>query len=515
MAKKGCLEVVNKCSKQIFCTVLSVIIMTVLSGCSFTNKKKTVKLTWWIDSFPHVKKVSERFEDNPFYKELMKRNNVEIEFIHPNNGMDLESLNAMDKLPDIIEGNFYNYPGGPQKAIEDGIIISLDPYLEEYSPDYYNILKNNTEWDREVTTNDGTHYIYAWLRGDESLLYWNGPIVRKDLLNALGLKIPVTVAEWESMLGTFKANGVRYPLSGTSEQIFGCSFMSAFGIGEGFYENGGKVKYAPAEKEYRAFLSTMKKWYDNGWIDKEFYTQNEEVLNYKIKKGEVGAFVGSAGGTMGNCIPELSKIGGILTGVSIPVLNDGDEIFQSTRDSYYQPITSVSISADCEYPELVAEFLNYGYTEEGHMLYNFGIENISYVMEDGYPRYTELITNNPDGLTMQYAMSQYMASAYGGPFVQDKREYEQYLIYPEQKEAVNVWSKAKNTHKLPIEVNGDNLRADEDIINDHSVKESIKFILGERDLSEFDSFVEELKLLGCETVIKAKEEALQQYYKKN
>ena len=66
-----------------------------------------------------------------------------------------------------------------------------------------------------------------------------------------------------------------------------------------------------------------------------------------------------------------------------------------------------------KHPELVAEFLNYGYTEEGHMLYNFGIENISYVMEDGYPRYTELITNNPDGLTMQYAMSQYMASAYG------------------------------------------------------------------------------------------------------
>ena len=85
-----------------------------------------------------------------------------------------------------------------------------------------------------------------------------------------------------------------------------------------------------------------------------------------------------------------------------------------------------------------AKFLDYGYSEEGHMLYNFGIEGVSYEMVDGYPKYTELITNNPDNLTMQHAMGRYMASAYGGPFIQDKRYYEQYLPYEEQKEAVSL-----------------------------------------------------------------------------
>ena len=65
----------------------------------------------------------------------------------------------------------------------------------------------------------------------------------------------------------------------------------------------------------------------------------------------------------------------------------------------------------------------------------------SYEIEDGYPKYTQCVTNNSDGLSIQYAMSRYMASAYGGPFIQDKREYEQYLYYPEQKEAVALWSR--------------------------------------------------------------------------
>ena len=56
------------------------------------------------------------------------------------------------------------------------------------------------------------------------------------------------------------------------------------------------------------------------------------------------------------------------------------------------------------------------------MLYNFGIEGESYEMQDGKPVYTDLVLNNPDGLTANQALSEYSGLAVGnGPFVRDRR----------------------------------------------------------------------------------------------
>lgn len=100
---------------------------------------------------------------------------------------------------------------------------------------------------------------------------------------------------------------------------------------------------------------------------------------------------------------------------------------------------SVAISRNCKKPELAARFLDYGYTEEGHNLFNFGIEGVSYEWKDGYPTYPELITDNPDGLTMTESMNMYMQSGYSGMFVQDQRYIEQYYQRPQQKEAQKTW----------------------------------------------------------------------------
>ena len=84
-------------------------------------------------------------------------------------------------------------------------------------------------------------------------------------------------------------------------------------------------------------------------------------------------------------------------GVKYPVLHRGDLPEFVNQNYAYYPDTSVALSAQCRDVEAAARLLDYGYSQEGHMLYNFGIEGVSYTMEDGYPRYTELITNNPQG----------------------------------------------------------------------------------------------------------------------
>ena len=149
------------------------------------------------------------------------------------------------------------------------------------------------------------------------------------------------------------------------------------------------------------------------------------------------------------------------------------------------------------------------------MFYNFGIENVSYQMVDGYPKYTSLITDNPDGLAMQYAMSRYMASAYGGPFVQDKRYFEQYLKYPEQKEAVERWKEQDASSRIPpvafTEPESELLATTGKRITQFVKENNIRFITGQQSLELFDEYLAELQKMGIGEVIEAYQNALDRY----
>ena len=65
---------------------------------------------------------------------------------------------------------------------------------------------------------------------------------------------------------------------------------------------------------------------------------------------------------------------------------------------------ATSISAACAYPEIALEWLNTTYTEEGIIYSNYGLEGEAFTYdENGEPQYTDLIRNNPTGLTEQQA----------------------------------------------------------------------------------------------------------------
>lgn len=498
-----------------YCTLFFAILLVFVSvSCDKKEEHhKNITLTWWVPLFSHVENTSASFSDNELYKELMKRTGVNIEFVHPKGGASFEVLLMSNDLPDMIEHSFFNFKGGPQAALDEKFIIGLDSFMERYSPNYTKVLKENPMLDKEVTTENGSHYTYAWLRGDESLLYWKGLQIRTDLLEQANLPIPKTIEEWDNTLRKFKDMGIKYPLTYTWNFEFVDPFASAFNTLNGYYQIDGKVKFSPLGDNYIEYVKMLNTWYLDGLLDPEFLSQSEVVIESKIQNGQAGAYIGSLGGSMGNCISELKKIGAGLAAAPTPVKNYGDNVFQSQRDSFYQPDTSVSISGNCDNIKEAARVLDYGYSEEGHLLYNFGIEGISYEMVDGYPKYLPEITNNSEGLSMQHAMSKYMASAYGGPCVQDKRAYEQYLRYPEQKQAVELWSRETQDHKLPQSILiPAEFEKKERRIEDYCNRTIIKFITGEIPLSEYDNFVSNLQNLGVEEIIELKQESLDKYY---
>ena len=105
----------------------------------------------------------------PFFKELMKKTGVTIEFIHPSQGQESESLNlllASGYLPDLIENNWYGFTGGPEKALSDGYILPLNDVFKQYSPNLNKYLSDNPEIDKMVKTDAGKYYVYPFIRGD-------------------------------------------------------------------------------------------------------------------------------------------------------------------------------------------------------------------------------------------------------------------------------------------------------------------------------------------------------------
>ena len=478
--------------------------------------------TWWTPLLGSISQNASSYSDVPLYQELEKRTNTKINFIHPAAGQETEQFNIMissGDYPDIITKDFFSYKGGPQKAIDDEVIIELDPYLEEYAPNYMKVLKENPQWEKESTLDSGKHYTMASFRGDDYLLCWFGPQLRKDLLDKAGLSVPETIDEWDTVLRAFKDMGVKYPLTTRGLQIH-WGWLGAYGVGENYYQENGVVKYAPMEKGYRDFVAQMAIWYKDGLLDPDFATQDAKTFETKIMAGDVGAWCTGAGGGMGKFIPVIEeKIPGAkIAGTKYPSLVKGEKSKYGQRDDNYFRTTSTSITTAAKNPAEVVKFLDYGYSEEGHMLYNFGIEGTSYEMKDGYPTYTELITNNSEGMSMASAMCMYMASSYCGPFVQDKRYYEQYLPYEEQKEAVQLWSEHDAVLKLPpvtfTEEESAFIATKSTEVETYAKEGILKFIMGQTSIDNYDEFVSTLNKMGINEVIEKYQTAYDRYMEK-
>lgn len=505
---------------------------TASTGAAATYPLTTDKtLTYWGELSTGLTGIKTSHAEVPFYQELQKQTGIKINFTSPPVNQTKEALNvllASGSLPDMIEYSWLSFPGGPEKAIQDGYILKLNDVFENYAPNLMKYLKAHPEVDKMLKTDNGSYYAFPFIRGEPYLQVWQGPIIRKDWLDDVGLPVPETIDEWHTALKAFKEKkGAAAPLSVLStprpfNHINNGAFVSAFGVTRDFYlDDKGEIKFGPAEQGYKQFLSTFRQWYAEGLLDKNIATIDGKTLDANIVSGSTGGTIGASGGGIGKWAPLLTAKDSKakLVAAPYPVLKKGDIPMYGLKDDMFAPAGMVAITAKSKNVELAARLLDYGYSEAGHLLYNFGIEGVSYKMENNYPAYTDIVKNNPDKLALSQAMSLYMRSNSNGPFIQDRRYLEQYLQLPEQKEAVEIWSKTDtDKHKLPPvtatpEESSELAKIVTDI--DTLVDEmTLKIILGVEPVDAFDSYVQKFKSLKLDQAIAIKKAALDRYNKR-
>ncbi|WP_240941374.1 extracellular solute-binding protein [Paenibacillus sp. HB172176] len=489
------------------------------------------KLSYWVELDGDSAASLTNFDEVGAYKELEKMTGTKVEFKHPggDSAQVKEQFNLMvasGNLPDVIQTNWLTVPRGPQNAIKEGTIIRLNELIDEYAPNFKAFLEENPDIANMIKTDDGDIYAFPFIRGDDRLKVYYGPIMREDWLEKLHLEQPTTIEEWEQVLTAFlnddpngngKKDEVPFLLeTGSVRNESLNQLIGGWGILSKFYQVDGVVKYGELQPEYKDFISTLNDWYNKGLIDKDFPAVDGKLKDAKITGNTLGAFYGFASGSIGKYMDLMKDDPSFkLAPVVNPSLQEGENAAAGQISATYPGEHSAAITTAAKNPEQIVKWLDLGYSEEGSMLFNFGIEGESYTMVDGVPTYTDVITNNPDGLAFKQAQARYMRTHFGGPFNQDVGSFLQQMRYPEQLTAIENWSKADNTIQLPpvtltAEESGE-LASIMNDINTYSDELIIKFILGVEPLTEFSKYVDNLKTFGIDKAIAIEQAALDRY----
>ena len=480
-----------------------------------TGTDEEVTIKYWCSLPATVRNIASSFGETEVYKELQKRTGVTIDFIHPAAGSDNEQFNVMlasGDLPDVIERDWSSYIGAEEKAAEDGILMDITEYVNDYAPNMVKFIEKEVpDAKRWITTND-RYYIIPSLEADKKYVTTIGMLIRQDLLDKYGLEMPKTIADWENVLRTFKENGVKYPLSLNKNHLKWYSvFECAYGVTETFLQRDGRITYGYIEPEMKDFVITMKRWFEEGLVDPDMLTMDEVAFNGKVLNGDAGAWVGSVDDIavkekgLKEVVPDAN-----IVGAPYMSLNEGEDckvVYLNRRDGYTYA-NAAGITTSNKHPKATIKMFDYLFTDEGAELMNYGVEGKSYEMVDGKPTFTELITNNSDGLSTLEARG--LWTRYNGPGRVELGYMDQVHAEPDQKNAAQMWSDQavkydhaavwRACYKLTAD-EADELTEVTSQFTTFATENFSKFIMGLRPIEEWDAFVADLKAMGVDRAI--------------
>ncbi|MBQ4619913.1 MAG: extracellular solute-binding protein [Clostridia bacterium] len=468
------------------------------------------------------------------YQTIMEKTGVNLEFNHPAAGQQADQFNLMiasNNLPDIIYYNWASVSGGPAKYIEDGTILALNDYLEEWAPNFLAYMEKYPDIRKQTVLDDGTYYMLPMIRLDEETgagtwFKTAGFMIRQDWLTALDLEMPTTISELHDVLVAFRdndpnGNGEADEIPFATTKDYGIAqFAGAFGILDDFYMDNGEVKYGPTQDAYLDYLTTMRDWYAEGLIDPEYAMTDASTLTSKVTNELVGANYYLLAGGMGTWINMMGEENLDLVAMPWPSLEEGAPAYATSSD-YNKVVVGpgVAFTKACLERgnlETAIRFRDYFYSPEGVIDSNFGILGESYTMVDGEAVFTDAVLNNDKGLTTTQALSQYALSASNDAMVKTAMYFKQVtLLLDNQKASQPVWNQCDISLLLPTLAH----TAEESAfvaekmneINTYKKEMVMKFVLGEASLDEFETFVANIENLGIADVLECKQAAYDRY----
>lgn len=474
-----------------------------------------------------VSNLMDDYYQNKMYNTINELTGVTLKFVSPSSTSADENFSLMiasgdyTDLLNVVDG----YSGGASKALEEDVIVDLTDKIEQYAPDYWNVIQSSNEYTKkEVVTPEGK--ILSFYGIENTHLTDSGLMIRKDWLDELGLEVPQTPQELYEVLMAFKsAYDPDYTLdisvSTNLEYIVGGFEISGIGLGGMFatenlgnyLNDNGEVVSTLQSDNYRTYLEFLNDCYVNGLIDQDYYSGlGFGVSTDDIALGQCGVFrirsdaINTVYASAEDDNFELLALPGI-------VANKGDTYEFDNVPSEVGSLAA-SISTTCEDVELAMEYVNWFFTSESKIPVNYGTEGTSFDYdENGTPLYNDTMLNGDANLaTMKFL---YCFQSFLPVYLDMEGMYN--VATEVEQEAIDIWSTMGASRTIPtLSYTTEEQQIRANYLTDvrtYAAEKVNAWIVGQEvlDTATWNDFQEQLTNLGLEKVLDTDRAAYQRY----
>lgn len=425
---------------------------------------------------------------------------------------------------DVMDG-MSKYTPGYDAAINEGICIDLYDLANEYAPNYMAAISADTNTLAQLITDEGQMATFGILYA-EANCETQGYLIRNDWLSAVGMDIPTTYDQLHDVLVAFKDTygAVGMPFNDISESRLDYGYQCA---GGNFMVIDGTVVSGFTTDSYYDFLSMCADWYSEGLIYPDFYSASTGDYDQLMVSNEIGIVQGAATSfsTITAYLNEEEAANFSLAGMTPVTINADDELHYCwNQPNYLKRTDAWAISADCEDPIPLVQFVNYMYSDAGELLFNYGTEGETFTYdENGKPQYTDVVINNPDQpyFFASYLYASNAATEYLPALMDVSASY--YSFEDAQWNAYYLFSEPANdgAYNYP---GGTSLTSEENerysqLYSDMEtyIEETIvSWVIGQTQLNEasWSEFQAQLKSMGIEEIVQLKQAAYDRYQAK-
>lgn len=349
------------------------------------------------------------YSDTPPHEAMKEATGVSIDFNLLGESTYSEKMNLMmasGDLPDMFGQTVSQYDSNLLGAIEDNILLDMEPLLADNAPDYKALLDSDPNFAAGVYNTDGSICQFA---GRSIPRVSQGLLIRGDWLDDLGLETPKNFDELTEVLRAFKAEKgasnallVNFECDSGLAPFFNTSFMGFRAVGyQRVAPDSDELVCSYASEGFIDYLNYLHSLFAEGIITDDFMTTGKEYGNW-----ESSYYSGKCGVWQDDCKytdPAFRENGSEPTWRAEPfALTDID--VHVTQTMVVAMNGKLFITTACEEPEVAMQYVNYCYTAPGKDLVAFGVEDLTYTKDaDGKIAYTDLMTNNPDGMSFDIA----------------------------------------------------------------------------------------------------------------
>lgn len=482
--------------------------------------EEPVEITVWRQ---FTSTVMQGLDESEVFKEMEKRTGVKVKWIYPPVGSEADNFTlrvSSGDLPHVFSCP-PAYPGGIAKAVSDEVYVDLTPYYDKgLMPNLKYLRDNNPQFDKDFKDDEGRTLAFAMIDVVPSSP-WSGAWVRQDWMDELGLSLPETIADWDTMLRAMKEKTGSFPLAVNVKDFIKNSYLFAGAYGSSFQtfiNKDGTVAYGSVEPGYEEFLKLLNTWYTDGLLDPDFTTRKGEDYNANVANGAVGAFAMNYGEIgqqklTGTTLEPKYK----LTPVLNPVKEKGDVIHLSQNNAIVRADRDfLTVKAlDDGLDELIVKWKDYWYSQDGGDLCSYGVEGLSYEWDDSgeinwtYPALTE--TKDADFWTLY---PKFKVHNFG--YLRDSTAYDN---EPEVQQCIDLWSTQAADWLMPdnIALTADEAKEMSNIMTDietYVEEMTYKFITGQTPLTEYGKYVAQIEQMNIARAVEIQQAALDRYNKR-